>query len=351
MSRPIYINNPSMTHRFPIKELAAQSGLSTATVDRVLNGRPNVSAQTKARVHSAMDELQRQAGQLAARGRRLFIDVVMEAPQRFTREVRAASEAVLPHLHPVVIRPRFTLHETMSEQQTLACLARISKRGSHGVCLKARDTARIRAAIDCLQGRGIPVVTLVTDIPETGRIGYAGLDNHRAGATAGQLMTYHVSEGQVLTLQSRGDFVGEEERRLGFASTLSARAPNVQIVPIEEGGGLDMDTKAAVKRALQCHKPISGIYSMGGGNRAVAEVLKRAGVTPKVFIGHDLDADNLGLLEREVLTYVLHHDLEGDMLNAFRQIMAYHKLISPSPGRPSDIQIIAPGNIPYRYRT
>ncbi|MGB4111442.1 MAG: LacI family DNA-binding transcriptional regulator, partial [Yoonia sp.] len=35
-----------MTHRFPIKEIAAQAGLSTATVDRVINMRPNVSAQT-----------------------------------------------------------------------------------------------------------------------------------------------------------------------------------------------------------------------------------------------------------------------------------------------------------------
>ena len=54
-----------MTHRFPIKEIALQAGLSTATVDRVLNGRAHVSAQTKARVAAAVGELEGQEAQLS----------------------------------------------------------------------------------------------------------------------------------------------------------------------------------------------------------------------------------------------------------------------------------------------
>lgn len=60
-----------MTHRFPIKEIARQAGLGTATVDRVLNGRAHVSPQTKLRVKAAIEESKTQETQLAARGRRL----------------------------------------------------------------------------------------------------------------------------------------------------------------------------------------------------------------------------------------------------------------------------------------
>ena len=71
-----------MTHRFPIKEIAAQSGLAAATVDRVLHARPNVSARARARVEAAIEELKAQEAMLAAKGRRLFVDVVMKKDQQ-----------------------------------------------------------------------------------------------------------------------------------------------------------------------------------------------------------------------------------------------------------------------------
>ena len=73
-----------MVHQFALKEVALQSGLSLATVDRALHGRANVSAQTARRVQAAMCELAQQEGQLAARGRRMFVDIVVEAPRRFS---------------------------------------------------------------------------------------------------------------------------------------------------------------------------------------------------------------------------------------------------------------------------
>ena len=55
-----------MTHRFPIKEIAAQAGISTATVDRAINKRPHVSPQTQARVRRALEELENQEMLLSA---------------------------------------------------------------------------------------------------------------------------------------------------------------------------------------------------------------------------------------------------------------------------------------------
>ena len=41
------ITNKSPTHRFPIKEVARQSGLSTATIARAINNRGNVSPKPR----------------------------------------------------------------------------------------------------------------------------------------------------------------------------------------------------------------------------------------------------------------------------------------------------------------
>ena len=46
----------------------------------------------------------------------------------------------------------------------------------------------MREAINALQGRGVSVVTLVSDVPGSKRVHYAGIDNSSAGRTAANLM-------------------------------------------------------------------------------------------------------------------------------------------------------------------
>ena len=49
-----------MARRFLMKEIALQAGVGLATVDRVLNGRPNVHERSRQRVQHAIKELERQ---------------------------------------------------------------------------------------------------------------------------------------------------------------------------------------------------------------------------------------------------------------------------------------------------
>ncbi|WP_415717545.1 LacI family DNA-binding transcriptional regulator [Roseibium sp.] len=337
-----------MTHRFPIKEIAVQSGLSTATVDRVLNDRAHVSPQTRLRVADAIAELERQESQLAAKGRRVFIDVVIEAPRRFSREVREAGEAVLADLKPIAVRSRFQTFETMTPETCVALLNRIRKRGSQGVCLKARDTPEIRNAIADLNRKHIPVVTIFTDIPASERIAYAGLDNFNAGRTAAYLMLNLIGSqaSTVLTTLSQHAFQGEEDRYRGFRKELSRLRPDIDVLDASGGGGLNLATGREVADRVRHKQEIAGVYSMGGGNVAILNALDAAAVRPSAFIVHDLDEDNLELLKANRLSLVLHHDLKADMLSAYRLILAYHGLGSSPRFPTSDISIITPMNIP-----
>src|SRR5690606_3213155 len=83
----------NMTSRFTVKEIAHQAGLSLATVDRVLHGRAHVRDATRDRVRAAVDELERQYALTSLTGTRITLDVVMQAPDRFSSAVRAAFEA------------------------------------------------------------------------------------------------------------------------------------------------------------------------------------------------------------------------------------------------------------------
>ena len=337
-----------MTHRFPIKEIALQSGLSTATVDRVLNGRAHVSAQTKARVAAALSELEGQEAQLSARGRRMFVDVVVEAPKRFSSEVRAALEAELPGLGPAVLRPRFAFGEEMSEPVMVAHLDRILKRGSQGVLLKARDLPGVRRQLRRFNQRGIPVVTLVTDLPGAARLGYVGLDNSQAGQVAAYLIAGALKgqAGSVLMTKSQHSFFGEVEREAAFARELENRAPGLRLIDASGGAGLNRSTRETVQAALRGVSDLKGVYSMGGGNGAILQEIAATGQVAEVFVAHDLDRDNRQLLRAERLSYVLHHDLRRDLRQGFQQIMGFHGLM-PDPGSSglSEIQVLTPLNM------
>lgn len=338
-----------MTHRFPLKEIARQSGLGTATIDRAIHNRANVSPQTKARVAAAISELEGQEAQLAARGRRMFIDFLIEAPTRFSREVQHATEQVLPGLGSAVCRPRFQAQEIMNEDDVTEALLRIAKRGSHGVCIKARDLPNIRAAVDQLIASGIPVVTLVTDLTTTKRLAYVGLDNQSAGRTAAYLIAKTIGDGQGTALTSRSNdrFLGEEEREVAFKATLAQLCPNLRIMDASGGSGVHFETSRIMQGAVAGMGQIRAVYSMGGGNTAILNALEHHGSMPDVYVAHDLDNDNRRLIEEGRLSYVLHHDLRVDLQNAFQAFLHHHKLMpAPPHTNATHIQVVTPENIP-----
>ena len=338
-----------MPHRFPVKEIARQAGVAPATVDRVLHARAHVREHTRHRVEQAIRDLERQESLLAMTGRKLRIDVVVEAPIRFAVEIRAALEAELPGLRPAVFLPRFDMRETMSTAQVVEALDSIGSRGSHGVLLKARDVPEVAEAIARLRARGVPVLTLVTDIPDSQRIAYAGLDNRVAGATAAYLVGQWVGSrsGTVLLTRSDERFRGEQQRELGFRQVLERRSPRLRLVDASGGHGLDTPTEQRVRDALAGVGDVVAVYSMGGGNLAILRALSSLGACPMCFIGHDLDQENVQLLRAGRIQAVLHHELRQDLRSACQQLMCFHGLLpAASIGPCSQVVVVTPENVP-----
>ena len=338
-----------MTHRFSIKELALQAGLSTATIDRVINNRAHVSPQTRRRVDAAFKELEDQEAQLSSKGRRLFVDFIIEAPTRFTREVESACNSVITGLSPAVFRPRYHMKPKFEETEILQLLSGIKKRGSQGVIIAAEARNSVRQLIDELGEQNIPVLAFVTDQPNSQRLAYVGIDNYQAGKVAAYLMDKLLfkPDATILTTIRRSNFSGEDERLSGFQSTLISAKPDIDMIIARGGDGLSSSTSDEVKNALQGITHLDAVYCMGGGNEAILKTLSDYDLKPEIYIAHDLDEENIDLLRAEKITAVIHHDVAQDLRNAFTQIAAYHKLIPPYQNQlNSDIQIITPLNLP-----
>ena len=333
-----------MPHRYKVREIAQQSGLSEATVDRVLNQRPGVRENTRAEIMQAIADLDKQRAQLRLNGRRYLLDVVMQTPQRFSDAFQAAVEAELSVFAPAMVRARFHLWESGSTAQMVDALGRL--RGNHGVVLKAQDEPEVAEAIDRLVDGGVPVVTYATDVPASRRCAYVGIDNHGAGVTAAYLMNQWLgpAPSDVLITLSRTVFRGEGEREVGFRSAL--RASGRAIVEVSDSDGIDATNERLVLEALEQHPSVEAVYSIGGGNTATVAAFEALGRACRVFIAHDLDADNRRLLREGRISVVLHNDLRADARLAMRLILQERGALPAEPSRPVPIQVITPFNLP-----
>lgn len=318
-----------MSRKFTIKEIAFHAGLSLATVDRALHGRDNVRQVTRDRVDAAIAELERQHAATRLDSTKLTIDVVMQAPKRFSSAVRDALEAELPLAKPAAFRARFHLAEVMNDADIVKTLRAIARRGSQGIVLKVPATPKIEACLRDLQAHNIPVITYVTDVSPPLRHTYVGMENKKAGATAAYLlkrMRAH-SDGRILVSLSSQMFLGEEERRVGFMAYLDSSQSKARVVTVSEALGVNRPTKAVILDALRAYPDIDCVYSIGGGNRAILEAFEEARRDIDIFAAHDLDRTNQSLLADGKLSFVLHHDLRNDARQIAQHFLQHHRFL------------------------
>ncbi|MEV8509841.1 LacI family DNA-binding transcriptional regulator [Actinoplanes sp. NPDC051475] len=341
-----------MKHPYRIREIAAQSGLSPATVDRVLHRRGGVRSSTVREVEQAIADLDRQQSQLRVGGRTFMIDVIVQAPARFSTGVRAALEAEVPAMRPAVIRSRFHLLDSAGVTDLVAVLDKVGRTKSHGVILKAPDVPEIVAAVARLARQGIPVVTLVTDLPTSPRAAYVGIDNRAAGATAAYLVQEWLAEraGDVLVVRGHGSFRGEDEREMGFRAEMRTRAAGRRMFEVVDEENRPEAVHIGTREVLAGNPAVRAVYSLyagAGGNAAVVDAFDRENRRYDVFVAHDLDGENTVLLRERRLSAVLHHDLRQDLRRACHVVMqAQGALPGPVRSNPSAIQVITPHNAP-----
>uniref|UniRef100_UPI00374D3F45 substrate-binding domain-containing protein n=1 Tax=Rhodoferax sp. TaxID=50421 RepID=UPI00374D3F45 len=181
-----------------------------------------------------------------------------------------------------------------------------------------------------------------------------GMDNRAAGQTAAYLMAQWLGRRKtgVLVSISSNRFRGEEEREIGFRHAVRERYKNLQLHEVSEGLGLHDATVALVRKRLRQLPDVEAVYSVGGANAAIKEAFAQLQRPCRVFIAHDLDADNLRLLRDGTLHAVLHHDLQQDMRQACLHVMGAHLMgtqgVAPVPASlvSSSVQVVTPYNVP-----
>ena len=314
--------------KFTQKQIAAQSGLSLATIDRALHHRGQVHPQTLHRIQQALADLELLQKSGLAQGRTIYFDVIMHTPERFSELVREALSSQLASFNPFRIQLRFHCYEDISEREMNALLKK-SALSSHGVILKAMNSPSLVSTIDALLKRRVPVVTIVTDIPSSARLRYIGMDNVDAGKAAAFLMSKWLGADstQIAAVTGSNDFIGERERIAGFISGIEQFAPRNSINVVAGGLGIDHQMYACLCQYLDAHPHTEAVYTVGGGNAGIIRAFAERNRRIKTFIGHDFDRENRALMQAGKIDALIEHNLQLDAQTAFRSLLAFHGFI------------------------
>lgn len=276
-------------------DIAREAGVSLATVDRVLNERPGVREKTILAVAEAITKLgyvrDLAAANLARQRNYRMAFVLPDTESQFVQTLRAELEtaaAVAMTARTEINVIRFAAEDP---HMLAALLADLPDKGYAGVALMAPETPIIRDAIKALRQRGVAVVALVSDLPNTERDRFVGIDNRAAGRTSAVLMGRFLGQGrQKVAVVAQSMLLREAvERRLGFDEVMARDFPLIDVLPTLESHGSPELLRQVVGEMLRQFSGVGGVYQLGSGHRALTQAIDDLGLTGQlVVIGHEL---------------------------------------------------------------
>lgn len=306
-------------------DIARAANVSTATVDRVLNRRSGVRDATAQRVlkaAGALDYLPETALYAALAPPPLRLSFLLPAgTNRFIRMLGDMVGYSQEHWAPFNVTCRAEFIEVFNPQALAAALLRHGKR-SDGIAMMALEHAVVREAVNTLAQQGVPVITLISDLSNSARAAYIGLDNRAAGRTAGYLIGRFIgarTTAKVALIAGSRSYRAHEEREAGFQHVIDELFKRLEVVGLREGQD-DAEKNYRQTRALLAQHPdLGGIYNIGGASDGVARALKEAGRDHKVvFVGHGLTPDTRALLIDGSLDAVITQSPQTTLMNCVR---------------------------------
>jgi LacI family transcriptional regulator len=287
-----------------LEDVARRAGVGLSTVDRVLNERGSVSAVTERRVIEAARELGLRRVLPVPHTRQVRIEVML-APSvtPFFRRLTEAIGQVAATLDRSIVILRSSID--MRDQANVA--ARIAGCRADGIIVYCEEHPGNVAAIAAATAAGRPVICMVTDVPDSPRAAYVGIDHAKAGRTAGFFVARMARPaGVALILSTSTGFRAHKQRIDGFREALAAYRPAVSVAPVLTSGDDPERAYHLLTEALRRTPDAIALYNTGGANIAAGHAIRDAGRAADIlFVGHELTEESAALLRAGAMTVAI----------------------------------------------
>jgi LacI family transcriptional regulator len=255
------------------KDLAKAAGVSLATVDRVLNERPNVSRRSAAKVYEAIEKLgfaRNMAAVNLARNRTYrFRFVLPDTGDEYLSELLRQVEETHKNLSSELVALDVVQIGVEDPHRVANYLSALDADSIDGLAVMAPESPQVRDAMTRLRERGIKLIQFLSGQEKLEDADFVGIDNFAAGSTAGRLIgRFHPNQkGRILIIAETMQAQDSIERRIGFDRIINEKFENLKCLPSLETHADPDRAKRIIERSFQYNKDIIAVYVLSSEAR------------------------------------------------------------------------------------
>lgn len=167
-----------------------------------------------------------------------------------------------------------------------------------GILVSGADPVGMKDPIDAAIAKGIPVITLDSDVPTSKRLTFIGTNNYQAGLMGGRVLAEQMhNKGDIVVYTMPGQ-INLDERLQGYKNIVTEH-PQMKIIRVVDVKGTPSIAFDTTEELLKGKSTPDGFVCLvSNACQEVADVLDRHKVDGKVLVGMDSDAGTLTWIQK-----------------------------------------------------
>jgi len=317
-----------------LKDIAAISGVSIGTVDRVLHNRGEVAEETRKTVLKIARELNYTPNLMAQalKTKRRF-DLVSLLPvttveNSFWSKHPEGMIKAMTELDQFPVTLRQITFDMNNEKDFQKKTAQVLELKPDGILLAPVFKAESITFCSTLHEKGIPFVFVDNYLSETDFLAYIGEEVYTSGRVAGQLSDMVTKpEKDILIINIARNIQNMHHlsnRTMGFLSYFPGCGRNRgNKIRLNIPGTEPATIKNSIEKAFKDHPGIETVFITGSKSYKIASYLNSIGHMSVNVIGYDLLEDNVRLLKEGQIKFIIGQRPEEQTYRAVKKLFEY----------------------------
>ncbi len=346
-----------------IKDIAEMSGVSVGTVDRVLHGRPNVSAKARNKVEKTLKEIDYRPNMYAsalAYNKQYHFCCIIPKHQTvaYWDEIEEGVLSAKERRRDFNIHVKMLYYTRFEDDTFINATSECLADDIDGVILVPSRLDITRTFTAELHRRNIPFVLLDSYIPDLKPLSFYGQDSFSSGYFAGKMLMYLAANEKKIMLMKQmkdGNVVSkqQENRETGFRHYMRDHYPDVEIVDLD----LPLDVKrekydGTLEKFFKENPEVHHCITFNSKAHLVGEFLQKTNRRNIQIMGYDMVKKNAECIRQGSISFLIaqHGYMQGfACVEALFEAIVLKKEVQPINYMP--IELLSKENVDFYRRT
>ncbi|MDH6535666.1 LacI family transcriptional regulator [Parabacteroides sp. 52] len=323
-----------MSRNYRIKDIAALSGVSTGTVDRILHNRGKVSEEARKKVEKVLKEIDYHpnliARSLALKKKYHFYTLIPSFSEgeywaTFSQGIAKAEEELFSY--NVDVTPLYFNQYDKSSFDRL--IEKLENADCQGVVIATLFKESVLKLTSRLDKKEIPYVLIDAYIEQTNCIAYYGTNSYDSGYIAGRLIWEQIEKEEdiaIFRFLRKGDLFSTQVqvRESGFRDYLNEKGYMGRIHPVRIHADDQSENDNVLDSFFQEHPQVqAGIIFNSRAHLLGNYFTRQSANQPFKLIGYDVIDANINYLNNGYITHLIAQRPEVQGVNCVKALFRH----------------------------